>query len=374
MGLFSKITQDYCKYVTVADSVSEATYEVLKKQMNLSETPSRNGNTKELSPHTVVINKPNPYTILSKRGNNPFSTIAETLWVSAGRNDLKDLNEKWLPRSYEYSDDWDDYSKTGTWRAGYGPRLRKYQCRDGSVLDQLELCIQRLKNNPETRQALMTISNPDEDKISKSKDYPCNLIVHFLVRNGQLNTHVYLRSNDIIFGFCINTFEWMFISKYVADQLGIKVGTYHHTASSLHLYEHHYDKAINIIDNYIPVPYFDRVPTTGLEMVTPKEFTDLCNEAFNSGGLSIIHKNSPEILLNFSKALYSNNAIVSGDLDVYVNLVTDITDHNLVLQLLEYGQRRFKRAIWDNKALDKIPPSIRIQMIDVLKKFESKMK
>lgn len=356
---------------TVSSSVTEATYQVLKKQLRLpKETPSRNGKTRELSPHTVIVQRYQPYTLLPKRGNNPFSTIAETLWVTAGRNDLESLNAHWLPRSFEYSDDWNSLTKQGTWRAGYGPRIRSFKCRDGTMLDQLDLCLHRLRKQSDTRQALITISDPSDDKIESSKDYPCNLVVQFLIRDGCLNTHVYLRSNDIIFGFCINSFEWMFISKYLSDQLGLRMGKYHHTSSSLHLYENHYDKAQAIVDNYIQVPLFKECRSE-LHLINPKEFKTLCDDAFTNGGKYILPDSTPEMILNFSKALYSENALTSGDIGVYIDLVTDITDYNLVLSLLEYGQRKVKtNCIYTNPILkDKLPSDIYVQTVSTLMKF-----
>ncbi|MBC8493093.1 MAG: hypothetical protein H8D43_04840, partial [Chloroflexi bacterium] len=47
------------------------------------------------------------------RGNNPIATMAEVLWVLAGRNDMEYLTY-YLPRAIEFSDDEE------TWRGGYG--------------------------------------------------------------------------------------------------------------------------------------------------------------------------------------------------------------------------------------------------------------
>src|ERR1700746_3163624 len=119
--------------LTEGKSLSELTYKVLAKLDGLSsETASRAGNTKELSPHQLhllpgLYGEPEPTTILPGRGNNPFATMAETLWVYAGRNDVGTLS-KWLPRARDYSDD------GKIWDSGYGPRLRHWHNR----VDQIE--------------------------------------------------------------------------------------------------------------------------------------------------------------------------------------------------------------------------------------------
>src|ERR1700741_5336126 len=77
--------------LTDGESLSEVTYAGLGKLEGLSaETASPAGNTKDPSPHLFHIGpglygEPDPTTILPKRGNNIFATIAETLWVYAGR-------------------------------------------------------------------------------------------------------------------------------------------------------------------------------------------------------------------------------------------------------------------------------------------------
>ena len=82
--------------------------------------------TRELPPCFIKISNPKARTLLyPKRGNNPFASLAETMWVLAGRIDMKWL-KTFLPRCVDYSDD--NY----TWRAGYGARIRNWNGLDDS--------------------------------------------------------------------------------------------------------------------------------------------------------------------------------------------------------------------------------------------------
>jgi thymidylate synthase len=346
------------RYVTVAPSVSAATAQVLRKMLIIApEVPSRNGKTRELSPHTVVIKDAgSPYTIMPHRGNNVIATVAETLWVWAGRNDVGSLS-KWLPRASEYSDDWNANAKDGTWRAGYGPRLRRWSRRDGTIIDQLDVVVSRLQKSVETRQALFSIYDPDLDSIQSSKDYPCNLIVHLLVRDGVVNLHTYLRSNDVVFGYCINSFEWMFIWDYIADKLKMGRGSYHHTASSLHLYEPHFAKAERIVNTYRDAPVFP-YSAAGLGDLSPADFTSACNDVYSRASTTIPKEGDvPQRLRDFATAIYSENALASHDVDGFVGLLSEISDLNLGLSLLELGQRRLSKPLWDHKALSLVFPA-----------------
>jgi thymidylate synthase len=344
------------RYVTVGTGVSDVTHQVLRKQLTIAPVvPSRNGETRELSPHTVVVQGGSPYTILPNRGNNVLATIAETLWVWAGRKDLSHLI-KWLPRASEYSDDWNQTTKEGNWRAGYGPRLRAWNNRDGSVTDQLEVVVGRLQRSLETRQALFAIYDPAADSVAVSKDYPCNLIVHFLVRDGALNMHTYLRSNDVVFGYCINAFEWTFIWKYLADKLGIGLGSYHHTASSLHLYKHHYDKAAKIVDTYRAHPSFLQI-YGGFGKLTPEALKKLCDRIFECGGREIVDEEEiPSFLRDFSVALFADNTFPEHDVEGFMGLMNQIRDKNLILAMLDLGQRRFASGLWSHPSLPQLFP------------------
>lgn len=338
----------HSELVTVADTASEATYKVLKKLLNRRETPSRNGMTREFSHHTIKITGNNPYTLLPRRKNNVFATIAETLWVMSGSNDISRLTEKWLPRASEYSDDWDDVHKSGTWRAGYGPRIRKYPKAGGDFVDQVELCITRLRVDPYTRQSVITISNPAVDSIGGSKDYPCNMSLTFRMHGNSLDLYAYLRSNDMIFGFCINVYEWVFLQRYIADSLGLNVGNYYHTASSMHIYQSHYKRAQEIVDNYIRVPNFKSF--TKFDSITPSQLTRICDQIYNCnqlGDLNMI-KYYPVPLKDCYYALRAEKGLELDLRDDFLHGgVYNIVDSNLRLAVLDLGQRRLKTCLAD---------------------------
>jgi thymidylate synthase len=164
---------------------------------NGSDTHVRGSLTREVRARLVEISHIRErYVVLPGRHNNVFASIAESMWVIAGRNDL-DYLSAYLPRASEYSDD------GRTWRAGYGPRLRNW---DG--VDQLAEVVSLLRADASSRRAVVAIYDPNRDFV-ESKDIPCNNWLHFLARGGQVDLHVAARSTDIWWGFSgINAFEW----------------------------------------------------------------------------------------------------------------------------------------------------------------------
>lgn len=217
-----------------------------------SDVPSRNGSTKELIGHNLVIEKPQERILITKgRKNNPFASLAETLWVLGGRNDVEFLS-RYLPRAGDFSDD------GKVWRGGYGPRLRDWtrdipepHPRDtlGHEIrvDQIEECVKILCEDINSRRAAMVIFDPLRD-YGVSKDIPCNNWIHFLVREGKLNLTIGVRSNDVIWGFsAINIYEWSTLQQMMAHWIGVETGIISYTASSFHLYEHHFEMARDIL-------------------------------------------------------------------------------------------------------------------------------
>lgn len=212
------------------------------------EVGSRAGRTKELTHVGITLTHPwRREILLQNRKANIAAQIAETMWVLAGRNDVEFLSH-YLPRADQFSDNGE------TWRAGYGTRLRSWNTMQttGNV-DQLAYVVNLLKQDLGTRQAVMSIWDPAIDT-QPGKDIPCNDWLHFLSRNGYLDLHVAIRSNDIIWGWSgINQFEWSALLEIVAKLVGARVGSLHFSTSSLHIYDRHWTKGERISTEPYPL-------------------------------------------------------------------------------------------------------------------------
>ena len=100
---------------------------------------------------------------------------------------------------------------------------------------QLDIVIQMLKDNPETRQAAISIY--DGKEISDyTHDTPCTYAVQFTILDNKLNMSVVMRSNDLWYGFCNDQYQFSSLQMLVAHRTGYDVGTYYHFAHNLHLY------------------------------------------------------------------------------------------------------------------------------------------
>lgn len=103
--------------------------------------------------------------------------------------------------------------------------------------------LDELKKNPDSRRANMIYTRPtmhsDYNRNGMS-DFMCTNNVQYLIRNGELNALVYMRSNDAVFGYK-NDWAWQ---KHVLDslckELNVPAGQIYWNVSSLHIYERHF--------------------------------------------------------------------------------------------------------------------------------------
>ena len=100
---------------------------------------------------------------------------------------------------------------------------------------QLDYVVAKLKDNHNTRHAALTIYDCKEFEQYRN-DTPCTYAVQFTILDNKLNMSVYMRSNDIWYGFCNDQYQFSSLQKLVADRVKINVGWYYHNAHNLHLY------------------------------------------------------------------------------------------------------------------------------------------
>jgi thymidylate synthase len=160
------------------------------------------------------------------RGAVPGIGAVEACQLLSGTS-FPDLVISIGPQFKNYAED------NGIFHGAYGPRTN----------GQFEAIVERLQNDPDSRQAVVTIWNPQYDLQPNKRDYPCTILHQFRIRDNKLNMSVYMRSNDVWLGAAYDFFQFTRVQLAMASVLGIEAGTYNHHVGSLHIYEQHYDAA-----------------------------------------------------------------------------------------------------------------------------------
>ncbi len=182
-------------------------------------------NTKALFNIGFTIENPTNKVITNKERNwNEEYAAAEWAWYLSGDPRVTTLGKLYgkIPAIWKNMAD-----KNGEVNSNYG-----YQWRRN---DQLENVINILEHGFDTRQAAISIY--DGKEMNKYEfDTPCTYAIQFTVVQSKLYMSVYMRSNDLWYGFCNDQYQFASLQEMVAERLNLPVGTYYHHAHNLHLY------------------------------------------------------------------------------------------------------------------------------------------
>ena len=187
------------------------------------------GDTKTLFNVGFYITDPKDRKIINKERNwKEYYAEAEWQWYLSGDpsiNKLGDIYGKIPQIWYDMAD------KNGLVNSNYGWQWQRSY--DG--VSQLDNVVSILKQNPESRQAAISIYDGKEQH-RYSNDTPCTYAVQFTIMHGRLDMCVTMRSNDLWYGFCNDQYQFSKLQEMVSKQLDIETGVYYHFAHNMHLY------------------------------------------------------------------------------------------------------------------------------------------
>lgn len=180
---------------------------------------------------------------LEKRKANLVFQYAEFLWYLSGNQSL-DFISYYAPGIKRFSQD--GKTLTGT---AYGYKLR------GSYfhppIDQIETIISMLKEEPDTKRAVLSIFHPEELRDYRHNiDVSCTLTLQYMIRDNQLISVTNMRANDMFLGVVSDVFSFTMLQEYIAARLGLHPGNYYHVVASSHLYEPNWEAAEEIKNNH----------------------------------------------------------------------------------------------------------------------------
>lgn len=219
------------------------------------------------SPVMTVTERPRERVVLAPwRDANPFFHLVESAWMLAGRDDTAFLTP-YVKRMGQYGE-----QGTGRQHGAYGARWRS-----GFDLDQLNVLVRRLKVDPGDRQCVLQMWDASplrdiaghvvghDDLTGQWKDRPCNTHCYLRVRSESrietprsgytadnytvatpvLDLTVCCRSNDMIWGaHGANAVHFSYLQEYLADRIGVGVGTMYQLSNNYHAYVDVYERTL----------------------------------------------------------------------------------------------------------------------------------
>jgi len=164
--------------------------------------------------------------------------LGEFLWYASGSESL-DMISYYAPSYGRFSDDGE------TLYGAYGPRIF---VEKASIKTQFapksgwQSVVDTLKKDPDSRQAISLVWREEDMHKTDTKDYPCTVYLHFLIRDNKLCMISNMRSNDVWLGIPNDIFCFTMLQELMASELGLDMGFYQHNDGSLHMYESTLDK------------------------------------------------------------------------------------------------------------------------------------
>lgn len=209
-----------------------------------TEVKPRDMLVKELIGWTYRIDMTKPIVSLASRKVNYGFMFGEAAWICKGSN--------WLHELTPYMRRYADFSDDGVYLNGaYGVK----------VAEQVTYVAEALTKDRDTRQAIINIWR---ERPAQSRDIPCTINMQFFIRENKLHMVVNMRSQDAVLGYTYDIFSFSAVAGLVRSLLvlrGINVGLgfLHVHVGSLHLYETHFDKVDEWLNDVTPNAVYDEV-------------------------------------------------------------------------------------------------------------------
>lgn len=112
-------------------------------------------------------------------------------------------------------------------------------------IDQVEKIVEKLKKDPNAREAVGVLFDPRID--IEAEHRPCIVLVQALRNQEKLNFNVYVRSHDIFGGWPLNAFGLRKLQQKISQASGLKIGSLTFISASAHIYDFNWAEAQRII-------------------------------------------------------------------------------------------------------------------------------
>lgn len=181
---------------------------------------------REIIGANITILNPMDNLIYNKfRKSSPYYIAQEYFWYLSGDNRAEEaakMTKFWLKIA----------NNDGTVNSNYGKYI--FKDTDEENRTQWQNLIRILGEDPDSRKAIIQLPIRGT---KFTKDTICTSSFQFLLREGKLYMITYMRSNDLMKGFCNDIPFFTTLQIMLAKELGVELGWYCHMVGSLHLYE-----------------------------------------------------------------------------------------------------------------------------------------
>ncbi|MCQ2334556.1 MAG: thymidylate synthase [Paludibacteraceae bacterium] len=184
--------------------------------------------------HQMRFNMADGFPLLTTKKLHLKSIIYELLWFLQGDTNVRFLQEHGVRIWNEWAD------QNGDLGPVYGHQWRSWPDYDGGTIDQIQIVLDQIRNNPDSRRMIVSAWNVAE--VNKMALPPCHAFFQFYVSQGKLSLQLYQRSADIFLGVPFNIASYALLLLMMAQVTGLQPGEFIHTLGDAHIYSNHVDQ------------------------------------------------------------------------------------------------------------------------------------
>ena len=190
--------------------------------------------TKRIFSHEMRFDLSEGFPLLTTKKLHTKSIVYELLWFLNGDTNVNYLNDHGVSIWNEWADE------KGELGSVYGKQWRRWEAKDGRVIDQMSDLIARIKKDPMSRRLIISAWNVGE--LDQMALPPCHCLFQFFVSNNKLSCKLTQRSADVFLGVPFNIASYALLTHMVAQQCDLDVGEFIWSGGDCHLYLNHLEQ------------------------------------------------------------------------------------------------------------------------------------
>jgi thymidylate synthase len=204
------------------------------------QTTSRIGEVHEISGLSYDVLDLKSYQFENEKIGRLDYDYADTFyrWMMNGCTDSTEIIEKY-PNITKFMEKPKSDQLPENFNTFYGPR----------ILSQLPAIEKELREKPDTRRAVIMILDKDDlnllDK-NESLEFPCTDSATFFIRDGKLNVHIHMRSQNMGQVLKLDMYLWGRFTCELANRLGVETGKFSSSVVSAHVFKKDFDYLQNL--------------------------------------------------------------------------------------------------------------------------------
>ena len=205
-------------------------------------TESRIGKCREVGSILVEVLHPERGAVFNDdRINRIDYDYAEKFWefMIAGGTDAEQAFKEY-PNVAKFLAKPKTDSLPANFNTFYGPRIAA----------QMPALIKELKEKENSRRVVFQILQEQDQVLldaDETLEYPCTDSVTFYIRDGALYAHTHMRSQNCAVVMQLDFYLMQKFMQHIADECGVKMGTYAHSIVSAHVFERDLDYVQNFL-------------------------------------------------------------------------------------------------------------------------------